>query len=106
MVYYLARGEALPKSLMVTFLVMLFLESMIGAIYPIKLKEMSKKFKLFIFTIIPISGLLFESNATPLILSDTVALFSEWFKSLFEHAINNRIINTKYNLLMSPPFLI
>ncbi len=48
MVYYLARGEALPKSLMVTFLVMLFLESMIGAIYPIKLKEMSKKFKLFI----------------------------------------------------------
>ncbi len=48
MVYYLARGEALPKSLMVTFLVMLFLQSMIGLIYPIKLKEMSKKFKLFI----------------------------------------------------------
>ena len=48
MVYYLARGEALPKSLMVTFLVMLFLQSMIGLIYPIKLKEMSKKFNLFI----------------------------------------------------------
>ncbi len=46
--YYSVIGEILPNILKITFLVMLFLQSMIGLIYPIKLKEMSKKFNLFI----------------------------------------------------------
>lgn len=48
--YYLARGEAPPKSLMVTFLVMCFLLAILGLIYPIKLKKISTTL-IFIFLI-------------------------------------------------------
>ncbi len=39
--YYLARGEAPTKSLIVTFLVIAFSLAMLGLIYPMKFKKIS-----------------------------------------------------------------